>query len=151
MTIANIGELLDHTVEFEQRLERYCARVRDMSRDNNTRLLAYYVGRHHRHIPDILTAYSPQAIGRIRRIRLKHKIRFAPERKFHAIRTPPAKVPGKDLLEAAIGYTSALMDLYGQILSQPLAGRSRQLVAALIRLEERDVVTLREMAAINYF
>ncbi|MCK5094825.1 MAG: hypothetical protein KAR18_08875, partial [Spirochaetes bacterium] len=60
-------------------------------------------------------------------------------------------VRGRELLEAAAGYDAELVNLYKQILQQPLGPEAQVLIESLIRVEERDIVMIKKMIAMNYF
>lgn len=151
MAVVNIGELLDRVADFERRLEQYYAEIRDQSKDNTTRLLTCYFRKHCRHLPEVLKEYSPQVIEHVRKIALGQDIPFVPEKEFHAMGIPPDAVRGRELLEAAVKYDAALVNLYREILEQPLIGQARELFDSLVRVEERDIVMLKKMTAMNYF
>lgn len=151
MAIVNIGDLLDRAADFERRLEQYYAEIRDRSKDNGVRLLTYYLSRHRRHLPEVLKEYSPQVIEQVRKIELKQDIPFVPEKEFQAMGTAPDAVRGQELLAAAVKYDTALATLYREILEQPLIGQAQELFDSLIHVEERDIVMLKKMAAMNYF
>ena len=151
MDIVTIGDLLDRTADFERHLEQYYADIRDRSKDNSVRLLTYYLSRHRGHLPEALKKYSAQVIDHVRKISLKRAISFVPGKEFHILGTPPAEVHGQELLEAAVKYDTALVNLYQGILEQPLMGQAQELFDSLIHIEERDIVMLKKMAALNYF
>lgn len=151
MAIINIEDLLDRAREFEVRLEKYYASIRDESQDNGVRLLTYYLSRHRRHLEEALSDYNPEELSRIGGVKLKYDIEFYPEKAFHLMKTPPQEVKGRELLEAAVGYDTELVDLYKKILEQPLSTEAAVLIESLIRLEERDIVMLKKMIAMNYF
>lgn len=151
MAIVSIGDLLDRASSSENKLERYYASIRDCSRDNGVRLLTYYLARHRKHIQEALDNFSSQEVERIRKIQLKYDIDFNPEREFHLMKTPPEEVEARELLEAAVAYDQQLVDLYKKILEQPMSDEARSVVEALIRIEERDIVMLKKMIAMDYF
>ena len=151
MAIARIGNLLDRVADFERRLDRYYAEIRDQSKDNGVRLLTYYFSKHCRHLPEVLKEYSPEIIERVRKIELKRDIPFVPEKEFPAVGIAPDAVHGQKLLEAAVKYDTALASLYRKILEQPLLGKAQALFDRLIHVEERDIVMLKKMAAMNCF
>lgn len=151
MAIVTIGDLLDCTAGFERHLEQYYADIRDQSRDNKVRLLTFFLSRHRRHLPEAFKGYSPQVIGHVRTIRLKRTIPFVPEKEFQALMTPPHEVHGRELLEAAVGYDSALIRLYRSILDQSLISQAQELFNSLIYAEECDIVMLQKTAAMNCF
>jgi hypothetical protein len=64
---------------------------------------------------------------------------------------PPSAVKGKDILEAAVKYDTILVELYRQILRQPLLPAASEMLEGLIRVEERDIVMLKKMIAMDYF
>lgn len=151
MAVANIGDLLDRVADFEQRLDRYYAEIRDQSEDNGVRLLTYHLSRHGRHLPKVLEEYSPQVIENIWRIGLRRNIPFVPTKEFYALGIPAGVVHGQELLEAAIKYDTVLVSLYREILEQPLMDQAQELFDSLIRVEERDIGMLKKMAAMHYF
>ena len=151
MAFVNIGDLLERAIEFEAKLEQYYAAIRDESEDNGVRLLTYYFSRHHHHLKDALNDYSTEKLERVRKIKIKYDINFDPEKAFHLIKTPPRDVRGRELLEAAVGYDAELVNLYKQILQQPLGPEAQVLIESLIRVEERDIVMIKKMIAMNYF
>jgi len=151
MAIVSIGDLLDRAGAFEERLAEYYAAIRDASKDDGVRLLTYYLSRHRRHLQQALKDFSAGEIERIRRVRLKYDIEFHPEREFHLMETPPREVKGQELLEAAAGYDTELISLYKKILQQPLNEEATAFVESLIHVEERDIVMLKKMVAMDYF
>ena len=149
--IVDIAELLKRAGEFEERLGKYYAAIRDGSADNGVRLLTYYLSRHRRHLQEALGNFDPSALEQVRRIKLKHDVEFQPEKDFQLMSLPPAQVKGKDILEAAVQYDTTLVDLYRKILRQPLHSSASELLESLIRVEERDIVMLKKMLAMDYF
>lgn len=151
MANVTLQDLLDRAREFEQRLEKYYAAIRDESKNDGVRLLTYYLSRHRRHLDQALSSYSPEEIERMCRIRLKYDVDFYPEREFKLMKTPPDQVKGQGLLEAAVEYDTVLANLYKSVLKQPLSAEAANLINSLIRLEEKDIVMLKKMIAMDYF
>ncbi len=149
--IVDIAELLRRAGEFEQRLGQYYAAIRDGSADNGVRLLTYYLSRHRRHLQDALKNYDAAALQQVGRIKLKHDVEFQPEKDFPLMSLPPSAVKGRDILEAAVRYDTILVELYRRILRQPLAPAVSEMLEGLIRVEERDIVMLKKMIAMDYF
>jgi predicted RNA-binding protein len=149
--IVDMADLLDRAREFEGRLESYYATLRDQSQDNGVRLLTYYLSRHRRHLQEALGDIGAADLERIRAIKLKHDVEFHPERDFRIITVPVEEVKGKDVLEAAVDYDGALVRLYQTILNQPIHEEAAELLRSLIKIEERDIVMLKKMIAMNYF
>jgi len=151
MAIINIGDLLNRAINYEDRLEKYYAEIRDRSKDNGTKLLSYYFSRHRRHLKQALNELKPDQIQRIRKVKLKYDIEFNPEKVFKIIDISPEEVKGNDLLEAGVKYNTALIELYKKILQQPLIREVSIFFESLIRVEERDIVMMKKMIAMNYF
>lgn len=151
MGIVTIRSLLDRAKEFEKRLERYYGSIRDESKDDGVRLLTYYLSRHRRRLDHALAGYGPEDLDRLCRVQLKHDVEFDPEKGFTLMKTPPPAVKGRELLEAAVGHDAQLVALYRQMLQQPIGQEASSLIESLIRLEEKDIVMLKKMIAMNYF
>ncbi len=151
MAIVSIADLLDRASQFEERLEKYYAAIRDESEDNGVRLLTYYLARHRRHLEEAMQNFKAAAISRIKKIRLKYDVEFYPDREFRLMETLPKNVKGPELLEAAVGYDLELVDLYKNILNQTLTKEAAELIESLIKLEEKDIVMLKKITATHYF
>lgn len=149
--IVDFADLLDRAQEFEDKLEDYYASLRDQSQDKGVRLLTYYLSRHCRHLQEALNNVNAGELARIRSIKLKHDVEFHPEKDFHIMELPPERVKGKDVLEAAVAYDEQLVNLYKSILNQQLPQEVTELLESVIRIEERDIVMLKKMIAMNYF
>jgi hypothetical protein len=149
--IVDFADLLDRAQEFEDKLEYYYASLRDQSQDNGVRLLTYYLSRPCRHLQEGLNNVDAVALARVRSIKLKHDVEFHPEKDFHIMELPPEQVKGKDVLEAAVQYDGTLVKLYKSILNQPLPKEAAELLESIVRIEERDIVMLKKMIAMNYF
>ncbi len=151
MAIVTVGELLDRARVFEDRLAKRYAEIRDQTEDNGVRLLTYYLARHRRHQELALADCDRAQIDRTRKVELKHDIPFDPEKLSRQIDVPVDTITGDRLLQTAIAYDQALIDLYRAILEQPLNDEVRALFESLKRIEERDIVMMKKMVAMHYF
>lgn len=151
MVIVSIEELLSRASEFEEQLEQYYAAIRDNTEDNGVKLLAYYLSRHRRHLQKTLDDFDSDVVNSIRKELLMFDIEFHTEKHFKMIEAPPDKVLGTELLTWAVEYDEKLVNLYKQILNQPLSSRTKLLFESLIQIEEQDIVMLKKMLAMNYF
>jgi rubrerythrin len=151
MAIVTMKELFDRAADFEERLERCYADIRDNTTDNGVRLLTYYLARHRRHLDQALSELQADAILHVKKVQVKYDIDFHPDHDFHVIETPATEITAKELLDSAVGYDEQLIRLYTSMLDQPIGEEATVLVEALIRLEEKDIVMLKKMLAMNYF
>ncbi len=151
MAFVTFEELLKRAEEFERKLERYYAEIRDRSKDNGVRLLTYYLARHRRHLDRALETLSPEERREIGTVRLKYDVEFDPESDIELVGKEIEHIRARELLESAISHDEELVRFYKRILDQPLSDDARSLVAALIRIEEKDIVMMKKMIAMNYF
>jgi len=151
MANVTIRQVLEQARQFESRLERFYASIRDQTGDDGVRLLTYYLSRHRRHLDEALGGYAPALLDRLLSIRLKHDVDFDVEGSFELLDTAPADVKSGALLEAAAGHDARLVELYRRMLLQPLGEEATALIRGLIRVEEKDIVMVRKMIAMNYF
>ena len=151
MAIVTIEDLLNRARRFEERLTQYYATIRDECQDNGVRLLTYYLARHRKHIDEGLAGFDAKQIARIGKIQLKYDIDFDPGRALAVMQTRPCDVTGQQLLDAAVEYDSILIELYKNILMQPISAEAQALVESLIRVEERDIVMLKKTMATHLF
>ena len=151
MAIVTMEDLLNRAAEFERKLERYFAEIRDVSEDKGVRLLTYYLARHRRHLDQHLAELDADGRKKIYKVKVKYDIDFHPERDLNLMDSQPSEIKSNELLNKAIAYDEQLIHLYRLMLEQPLGETATTLVEALIRLEEKDVVMLKKMLAMNYF
>ena len=151
MSIVNVEDLFQRAAKFEELLEEYYVTIRDESTDNGVRLLTYYLSRHRRHLEQVLKNFSAADIAHVEKVQLKYDIDFSPEKAFQLIDTEPREVKGKQLLEAAASYDEALINLYKSVLKQPVGPLATTVFESLVRIEERDVVMIKKMIAMDYF
>ena len=146
-----LGELLDRASAFEDRLASYFAALRDQSQDNGVRLLTYYMSRHRRLQRETLERLEPGVLKNIRGSNIPHDLTFQPETAFHSLQIPPGEMTGVKLLQAAVKYDDTLVAFYRKILAEPLNDDARNALDALVQVEERDIVMMKKMIAMNYF
>jgi rubrerythrin len=144
-------ELLKRAMEFERKLESYYAEIRDRTEDAGVRLLTYYLSRHRRHLEEATAALSPERREHIGMVRLRFDVPFEPDEVFKPMTTPPESVKSRELLDSAVRYDSTLVDLYRRILAQQVGPEAETFIESLVRLEEKDIVMLKKMLAMDYF
>lgn len=149
MAGTTIGELLDRVVSFEARLDTFYAEIRDHSPDNDVRFLSYYLSRHGYRLQAALGALTPSLLNAVRSAPLDKRVAFSPEEAFHALTTPPAKVKRRDLLDAAMRYDAELAGVYRKILQNTGDSDVTAVVEGLILMEERDIIILKKIQAMQ--
>ncbi len=151
MAIVNIGDLFQRAEDFEHRIERYYARIRDDTENSGVRLLTYYLARHRRHLEQVLDDIDTKVVAKVRNVKLKYDIDFSPEQAFALFETEPKEVSSDALLEVAAAYDGELIDLYKKILDQPIGEDAKSIFEHLVKVEERDIVMIKKMTAMHYF
>ena len=151
MAIVTIDELFRRAEDFEMRIERYYASIRDETEDNGVKLLTYYLARHRRHLAQVLKDFDRAVVIKVREVKLKYDIDFSPEREFQLLESDPKKIGSAELLDAAAAYDASLIDLYKKILDQPIGEQAKMVFENLVKVEERDIVMIKKMIAMHYF
>ena len=151
MAIVNIGDLFQRAKHFEHRIERYYARIRDETENNGVKLLTYYLAKHRRHLEEVLKDIDPSMVAKVKEVKLKYDIDFSPEHEFQLFEADPKSIGSQKLLDTAAAYDAALINLYKKILSQPIGEDATSIFENLIKVEERDIVMIKKMIAMNYF
>lgn len=151
MTIMTVGELLDRGWDFETRFIAYYTEIREHSANNDVRLLTYYLARHRRHQEEALAGLTSDMRRHLRKVELTFDVPFDIDADFALPACAPEAVTGDELIEIAIRHDRELVSFYRTILLQPLSDDVRGFLEALVRLEERDIMMLKKMLAMNYF
>jgi rubrerythrin len=146
-----IGEMLDRAAEFERRLEAYYADLRDRATRDGPRLLVYYLARHRRDLPEALDSFTAEQIEHIRSARMKYDdTDFSPRKCFEDWELA-SDVTGRGLLDMAIVFVEELIRFYRWMAQQPLGELPGDLFQSLLKIEERHVVELKKIRAMDYF
>ncbi len=151
MATVTAGDMVDRAQDFEARLEALYADIRDRCTSDGVGLVTHYLARHRRHLPEALEAYSAAQIARIRKVQLKYDDSvFSPDKLFE--REPlPDDVQASELLDVAIEFVEPLIGFYRWLTERPLGDDAIGLFTSLLRVEERAVIELKKMKAMNYF
>ncbi len=151
MSAVTVGDMLQRVKEFERRLEAYYAGMRDTTASDGVRLLTHYLARRRCHLRDALASYSPQQLAHIRRVQLKYDdTDFSLQHSFEAAELPAA-AGGTELLDVAIPLVETLIRFYRWMAGQPLGHEAGGLFESLLHIEERHVIELKKIRAMDYF
>ena len=151
MAIVNIDELFKRAESFEHRVERYYAQIRDETESNGVRLLTYYLAKHRRHLEQVLKDFETAAVAKVKEVKLKYDVDFSPEHEFRLFEKEAKSIGSQELLDTAAAYDASLIALYKKILSQPIGEEAALIFENLVRVEEKDIVMIKKMIAMNYF
>lgn len=151
MSVVTVGEMLERVRDFERRLEAYYADLRDRATRDGVRLLTYYLARHRRHLGDALESYTAAQVEHICQVPLKYNdTDFEPAKCFRG-KDVASSLSGNELLSAAIELVEELLRFYRWMVQQPLGDEAGGLFQSLLRIEERHVIELKKMRAMDYF
>ena len=115
------------------------------------RLLTYYLARHRRHLPEALECLPGKELERMGHVLLKYDDPdFNPQKCFEG-KQLPSSVSGDELLATAIDLVEMLIRFYRWMVEQPLGERAGSLFHSLLQIEERHVIELRKIKAMDYF
>ena len=151
MAIVTINELFQRAQAFEEKLVDFYASIRDESENNGVRLVTYYLARHRRHLQTALDDFKSEDIYKVKNVQLKYDIDFTPDKALDVSALEPKNINARQLLEAAADYDMILIELYKSILKQPIGELASSLLESLLKVEERDIVMIKKMIAMDYF
>ena len=151
MAEATVGSMLDSAKEFETVLVDFLRDLRDRVKNDNTRLLTYYVARHKRHIEAIARMFPPEKLEEIRRIPLKAiNSRFISERCFQGTYLA-SDASARELLDTAIELIDVLLCFYEWLAGQPAQKGADELIDSLINVEEKGLRDLKNLVEKHVF
>ena len=150
MAIVTVADVLKHAETFEQMLAEYYAKLSERTVREGVRLLTDYMSRHQARIAAALDKLSPQRILRVGNTPLRYEPQAADCRCFEGIEVPP-NGSAAQVLDAAVNFDECLINLYRQVLQQPVDEEIRELFESLVRAEQRDEIELKKIKAMDYF
>ncbi|MHC4787702.1 MAG: hypothetical protein ACYS8K_00630 [Planctomycetota bacterium] len=115
------------------------------------RLLTYYLARHRRHLPEALESIPRRQIEHASHVPLKYDdSEFNPRKCFEGRRLP-STATGEELLAVAIELVAELLRFYRWMVQQPLGEEATEIFQDLLTIEEKHVIELKKIKAMDYF
>lgn len=149
--MVTIGDMLARAEDFEMRLERFYADLRDRATSDGVRLLTYYLARHRKHLPEAMENFDSERVRKWKRVLLKYDdTDFDPHRLFSG-RHLSDDVTADQLLAHAIELVEHLIRFYRWMTMHTHGKSEQQLFEFVLRIEENHVVELKKMKAMDYF
>jgi hypothetical protein len=150
MRAITIGQVLGHIEEFEDLLSNFYEKVSQESSHEGVRLLTEYMSRHSHHMKDLLSKMPEEKVARIIKVPLSYQPHIPDCHCFEEIDvTPDSKAA--DVLNAAVLLDECLMQLYRQVVRQPVEEQIREIFEELIQIIEQDEIQMKKIKAMNYF
>ena len=150
MAVITIAQVLEHAEQFEQSLVEFYAKLATDSSREGVRLLTDYMSRHRKRICEALDKLSHEQIHLITSAPLRYEPKAADCRCFERLSLPD-DATASQVLDAAVVLDECLVDLYRQVLAQPLEIEARELFESLVRVEQGDEIELKKIKAMDYF
>ncbi len=150
MAVITIAQVLEHAEQFEQELVDFYAKLATESSREGVRLLTGYMSRHQKRIAEALGKLSHEQIGLVTSAPLRYEPKAADCKCFELLGLPE-DATASQVLDAAVVLDECLVDLYRQVLAQPLEAEARDLFESLVRLEQSDEIELKKIKAMDYF
>jgi rubrerythrin len=150
MAVITIADVLRRAEEFEGRLAAYYKRLSEHTTREGVQMLTDYMSRHRVRIGERLDKLSPDEVRRICSTPLRYEPQAADCRCFEGIDLPPDATSAQ-VLDTAVTLDECLVNLYRQVVQQPVDEEVRELFESLIRTEERDEIELKKIKAMDYF
>ena len=151
MAYSSIEELLNNVSAFEEKLTEFYSSLRDRTENNGVKLLTYYLSRHRKHLQQAMNDFNKDDLNKIKKIKIKYDIEFNWEKNSPLLKKDPKDINSNELMEAAVGHDLQIIDLYKKVLMQPVSNEAKSFFEICICIEEKDVVMLKKMIAMNYF
>jgi len=144
MVAITISEILTHVEDFERMLSAYYAGLSEQTGQAAVCLVTDYISRHRRRTTEALSKLPPEQLKHIRDVRLRYRPDLPGRKCFDEIRiSPDADV--EEVCRAAVAFNQCLIRTYRQIIRQPIDKQIRELFENLIRLEEKDELTMKKI------
>lgn len=150
MAVITIAQVLEHAEQFERSLAEFYAKLACDSSREGVRLLTDYMSRHRKRIAESLDKFSHDQIGAIKSAPLRFEPKAADYKCFERLGLPN-DATASQVLDAAVVLDECLVDLYRQVLAQPLEAEARELFESLVHLEQSDEIQLKKIKAMDYF
>ncbi len=150
MAIVTVADVLKHAEAFEQMLAEYYSDLSEHAVREGVRLLTDYMSRHQARIAAALDKLSPQQILRIGNTPLRYEPQAADCRCFEGVELA-ADATAAQVLDVAVRFDECFVNLYRQVVQQPVDEEIKEIFESLIRAEQNDEIRLKKIKAMDYF
>jgi hypothetical protein len=150
MPIVTVLQVLKRATDFEKLLADYYANVATKTVREGVRLLSDYMSRHQNRIAEALDKLPPDRLHHVQNCPLRYEPQAADCRCLTRMGLPP-DAKAAQVLDVAIVFDECLIQLYRQVVQQPVEEEVKELFESLIRMEETDEVRLKKIKAMDYF
>ncbi len=150
MAVITIAQVLQHAEQFERSLVEFYAKLAAETSGEGVRMLTDYMSRHRKRMCEALDKLSHDQIDAITSAPLRYDPKAADCRCFEKLDLPD-DATASQVLDAAVILDECLVNLYRQVLSQPLEVEAIELFKSLVRLEQSDEIELKKIKAMDYF
>ena len=151
MSLVTVGDLIDRASDFEICIEKYYADLRDRAVNDGVRLVTYSLARRKRRLVETLDNYSSKQIELIRRIPVKFEVVDLRNESYFSDRILPDDTNADTLLRNAVEFVELLISFYREIAQKSPGEEIGVLFSSLLKIEEKDVIELKKIRAMNYF
>ncbi len=150
MQAITIGQVLGHAEKFEEMLSEFYRTFSEQNPHEGVRLLTEYMSRHGCHIRDMLSELTVEQTDHVLNVPLSYEPSIPDCRCFETLDLP-IDADAAHLLDAAILLDECLMQLYRQVVRQPVERQIKELFEGLIQVLEQDEIQLKKIKAMDYF
>ena len=150
MAVVTIAQVLACAEDFERMLAEFYANTSHQSTKEGVRLLADYMGRHRVRTHEALSKLPLKNLNRIYKTPLRYEPHAANCHCFEGVELGP-EATSAEVLDAAIRFDECLVQLYRQVVRQPVDREINELFESLIRMEQDDEIQLKKIKAMDYF
>lgn len=150
MRAVTIGQVLDHVEAFEGMLVDFYQRFSRENPHEGVRLLTEYMSRHSHHIKKFLSDLPTRQVKHMLKVPLSYEPHVPDCHCFESIDLP-WDADANHVLDAAVLLDECLMQLYRQVVDQPVESQVKELFEELIQTLQQDEIQLKKIKAMNYF
>ncbi|MDH4202066.1 MAG: hypothetical protein OEV87_04165 [Phycisphaerae bacterium] len=150
MRAITIGQVLDHVEAFEDLLSTFYETFSRESSHEGVRLLTEYMSRHSHHMRDLLSKLPEEKVSHFLKVPISYQPHIPDCHCFERIEITP-ETEAAEVLDAAVLLDECLMQLYRQVVRQPVEEQIRELFEELILIVEQDEIQIKKIKAMNYF
>lgn len=150
MLAITISSILERAEEFEERLAEYYKKYSHHTRRESIGLLADYISRHSKHIQEYLNKLDEQEKRHICSIQVPYEPKMPDSRSIERLELPfDASVD--EVIGATLQFDESLIQMYRQVVQQPVAQEIKELFESLIQNIEQQERELEKIRTLDCF
>lgn len=150
MAVITIAQVIEHAEKFENMIADLYSKVSAETAKEGVKLLADYMSRHRLRTREALSKLPEDEVRRLCNTPLRYEPFAAESHCLDGIEVS-CETTAAELFDMAVKFDERLIDMYNQVIGQPIDQNVKSLFESLVEYEKQDELDLKKIRETDSF